>query len=108
MKRASPVASVELVSPDEARSEGRRRNLITSALRGKILRALVATGEWNGQRKGVRMKFRRAVQGQLFDRPAAGLFDKSASVEWRAFAGGKWHQGKAGTVWDACQAIELL
>jgi hypothetical protein len=104
MKRASPAASTDTSGPEK----GRRRVLITSALRGKILRALQTAGKWEGQRKGVKMKFSRAVQAELFAAEDLSFFDRSATVAWRAFAHGKWHQGNAGTVWDACHAIERL
>jgi uncharacterized protein (DUF58 family) len=93
-------------------TEQRSRILFTSALRGKILRTIKAKGEWKGERRGVRMQFRRANQGELFGSSLRayepGMLDDSATVEWKAYARGTWTSGRAGTVWDACKAIERL
>lgn len=90
---------VSEAAPHAGAGDGRhRRNLFTPALKGKIVRELKSAGVWTGTRKGIGLQFSRQ----------AGLFEAERPIEWRARIGGRWNQGNAGTVFDACQAIESL
>jgi hypothetical protein len=75
----------------------RESGLITPHTRSLIYRAIGATGEWRGERRGVTMRIQLLNQPELF---------RGSRVHWRARFQNVWISSFADTIRDAIDDIE--